>query len=89
MDCERLDADEVLAVSDALREVESVCLFKKEGVSGCLSDHGNVKHLRDISQVPPGNFGPISWILNHTLPDPSNDAAVDGALAMYTEMGPW
>jgi hypothetical protein len=44
--------------------------------------------LRFKSQVPPGNFGPISRILNQTCPEPSKSAALPGALAMYTEMGP-
>jgi hypothetical protein len=45
--------------------------------------------LRFKSQVPPGNFGPISRILNHTFPEPSKSTAAPGALAMYTEIGPW
>lgn len=39
--------------------------------------------------VPPGKVGPMSRILNQTSPEPSNAAAVVGALAMYTEIGPW
>jgi hypothetical protein len=40
------------------------------------------------SHVPPGNFGPISKILNHTSPDPSKASAVVGAFAIYTLTGP-
>ena len=43
--------------------------------------------LRFKSQVPPGNIGPISRILNHMSPEPSKAAAVVRALAMYTESG--
>src|ERR1700712_3515553 len=57
------------------------CLERKEGGRG----EGSVP-LK--SQVPPGNFGPMSRILNHTAPEPSKAAAVVGAFAIYMLTGP-
>lgn len=42
---------------------------------------GNVRASGQTTELP--NTGPFSQILNHTVPEPSKVAAVEGAFAIY------
>lgn len=79
MDTKLLNAKQILSCRNAFWNIEGIGLCEKLGVIYCVLEE---KHLRLRSHVPPGNFGPISRILNHTFPEPSNSAAVVGALAI-------
>ena len=74
----RLNAKEILASRDAGWEIESVCFC----FTFSESTWSLLSYLRSRFHVPPGKIGPISRILNHTLPEPSNAAAVVGAWAI-------
>ena len=63
MDAQLLDAEEVVAWCDARGDLYAVGFWRRK-VSNCISG-SDEQDLRDISHVPPGNFGPISLILNH------------------------
>ena len=82
MDRELLDSEQIVAIGDASRDSTRVglCTPLSHAFVG-MKRAANLR-CRGHVEVEPLKVGPKSLILNQTVPEPSNAAAVVGALAM-------